>query len=77
MALTVEANAARSVGYLRTNSICYRITLMTLDEYLNEPDAPTVTGYVGHVRARVKSDAQIRQWRYGYPDRLCHGRRTA
>ncbi len=40
---------------------------MTLDQYLNSPGALTVA----QLRAAigVKSDAQIRQWRYGYAGR--------
>ncbi|GAA4335854.1 hypothetical protein GCM10023144_29600 [Pigmentiphaga soli] len=46
---------------------------MTLDEYLSRPDAPTMAELRRRMRAfgvDVKSDAQIRQWRHRYADRL-------
>lgn len=67
MALTV-ANAAVAFATCAPIAFATESLLMTLDEYLNEPDALTVTGL--RMAARVKSDAQIRQWRYGYSDRL-------
>lgn len=41
---------------------------MKLDEYLNRPGALSVAEL--RMAAGVKSDAQIRQWRYGYADRI-------
>jgi DNA-binding transcriptional regulator YdaS (Cro superfamily) len=45
---------------------------MKLDEYLTSPGAPSMTELRLKMRAlgyAVKSNAQIRQWRYGYEDR--------
>jgi len=46
---------------------------MDLDEYLSQPDALSVTELRVRLVAlgyNVKSDAQIRQWRYRYNKRL-------
>ncbi|CAE6839005.1 hypothetical protein [Paraburkholderia nemoris] len=46
---------------------------MTLNEYLSAPGAPTVTEFrqrMADLGYEVKSNAQIRQWRYAYKDRL-------
>jgi DNA-binding transcriptional regulator YdaS (Cro superfamily) len=45
---------------------------MKLDEYLNSPGALSMTELRLKMRAlgyAVKSNAQLRQWRYGYEDR--------
>jgi DNA-binding transcriptional regulator YdaS (Cro superfamily) len=41
---------------------------MTLDEYLSSSGAMSVSALRAAIGA--KSDAQIRQWRHGYADRL-------
>lgn len=45
---------------------------MNLDQYLSQPNAPTVSQLRERMRQHgyyVKSDAQIRQWRHGYNGR--------
>jgi DNA-binding transcriptional regulator YdaS (Cro superfamily) len=49
------------------------MAFMDLDQYLSQPNAPTVAELRRRMIAlgyRVKSDAQIRQWRHRYADRL-------
>lgn len=41
---------------------------MKLDEYLSRPGSLSVAEL--RMAAGVKNDAQIRQWRYGYADRI-------
>jgi DNA-binding transcriptional regulator YdaS (Cro superfamily) len=41
---------------------------MTLDEYLQSPGAITVSEL--RVLIGARSDAQVRQWRHGYADRV-------
>jgi DNA-binding transcriptional regulator YdaS (Cro superfamily) len=46
---------------------------MDLDQFLSRPDAPSVSELRTRMIAlgyNVKSDAQIRQWRHGYADRI-------
>ncbi|MEX3614344.1 MAG: YdaS family helix-turn-helix protein [Burkholderia gladioli] len=46
---------------------------MNLDQYLSRPDCLTVSGLRARMSAmgyRVKSNAQIRQWRHGYAGRI-------
>ncbi|MDR5761929.1 hypothetical protein [Caballeronia sp. LZ035] len=46
---------------------------MDLDQFLSQPGAPTIAELRRRMSAlgyRVKSDAQIRQWRHGYADRI-------
>lgn len=41
---------------------------MNLNDYLSQPGALSVAEL--RIAAGVKSDAQIRQWRHGYADRI-------
>lgn len=45
----------------------YTASMMTLNQFLSAPGAPTVTQLRTAIRA--KSNDQVKQWRYGYSDR--------
>lgn len=58
-----------SFGYLHAGSLCYHNAgLMNLHDYLSRPGALTVTELRRLIGA--KSDAQVRQWRHKYADRV-------